>query len=79
LARRDELRVWLTEHGIGSEIYYPLALHQQKALASLDYREGDFPESERAAREVLALPIFPQLRDEEQERVFATIRSFFFQ
>jgi dTDP-4-amino-4,6-dideoxygalactose transaminase len=77
VARRDELRVWLTEHGIGSEVYYPLALHQQKALASLGYREGDFPESERAAREVLALPIFPQLRDEEQERVFAAIRSFF--
>jgi dTDP-4-amino-4,6-dideoxygalactose transaminase len=77
VARRDELRAWLTEHGIGSEVYYPLALHQQKALASLGYREGDFPESERAAREVLALPIFPQLRDEEQERVFAAIRSFF--
>ncbi len=77
VARRDELRAWLTERGIGSEIYYPLALHQQKALASLGYREGDFPESERAAREVLALPIFPQLRDDEQERVVAAIRDFF--
>jgi dTDP-4-amino-4,6-dideoxygalactose transaminase len=75
-ARRDELRTWLTQRGIGSEVYYPLALHQQKALASLGYREGDFPESERAAREVLALPIFPQLRDDEQERVVATIRDF---
>jgi dTDP-4-amino-4,6-dideoxygalactose transaminase len=77
VARRDELRAWLTERGIGSEVYYPLALHQQKALASLGYREGDFPESERAAREVLALPIFPHLRDDEQERVVAAIRDFF--
>jgi dTDP-4-amino-4,6-dideoxygalactose transaminase len=77
VARRDELRAWLAEHGIGSEVYYPLALHQQKALTSLGYREGDFPESERAAREVLALPIFPQLRDDEQERVVTAIRSFF--
>jgi dTDP-4-amino-4,6-dideoxygalactose transaminase len=77
VARRDELRQWLTRHGIGSEVYYPLALHQQKALASLGYRNGDFPESERAAREVLALPIFPQLRDDEQERVVATICDYF--
>jgi dTDP-4-amino-4,6-dideoxygalactose transaminase len=77
VARRDELRAWLTHHGIGSEIYYPLALHQQKALASLGYREGDFPESERAACEVLALPIFPHLRDDEQERVVTAIRDFF--
>jgi dTDP-4-amino-4,6-dideoxygalactose transaminase len=76
VARRDDLRAWLTQRGIGSEIYYPLALHQQKALASLGYREGDFPESERAAREVLALPIFPQLRDDEQERVVGAIRGF---
>jgi dTDP-4-amino-4,6-dideoxygalactose transaminase len=76
VARRDELRAWLTERGIGSEVYYPLALHQQKALASLGYREGAFPESERAAREVLALPIFPQLRDEEQEQVVGAIRGF---
>ena len=77
VARRDELRAWLSERGIGSEVYYPLALHQQKALASLGCREGDFPESERAAREVLAIPIFPQLRDDEQERVVAAIRDFF--
>lgn len=76
VVRRSELRIWLQERGIGSEIYYPLGLHQQKALASLGYREGDFPESERAAREVLALPIFPQLREDEQERVVAAIRDF---
>ncbi|MDQ1451689.1 MAG: hypothetical protein QOK38_1555 [Acidobacteriaceae bacterium] len=77
IARRDDLRAWLTQRGIGSEVYYPLALHQQKALASLGYHEGDFPESERAAREVLALPIFPHLRDDEQQRVVAAIRDFF--
>ena len=77
VARRDELRAWLAGRGIGSEVYYPLALHQQKALASLGYHQGDFPESERAAREVLALPIFPQLRDDEQERVVMTVRDFF--
>jgi dTDP-4-amino-4,6-dideoxygalactose transaminase len=76
VGRRDELRAWLTERGIGSEVYYPLALHQQKALSSLGYRQGDFPESERAAREVLALPIFPQLREDEQERVVTAIRDF---
>jgi dTDP-4-amino-4,6-dideoxygalactose transaminase len=77
VAPRDELRKWLAGCGIGSEVYYPLALHQQKALAFLGYSEGDFPESERAAREVLALPIFPQLREDEQERVVNAIRDYF--
>ncbi len=75
--RRDELRAYLAEQGVGSEVYYPLGLHQQKALASLGYQQGDFPESERAAREVLALPIFPQLKDLEQERVVSVIADFF--
>jgi len=76
VARRDAMRAHLTSQGIGSEVYYPLALHQQQALAPLGYREGDFPESERAAREVLALPIFPQLREDEQQRVVASIAQF---
>lgn len=75
-ARRDALRGHLAQKGIGTEVYYPLALHQQKALAGLGHREGDFPESERAAHEVLALPIFPQLREDEQERVVMAIRDF---
>jgi len=74
--RRDDLRAFLTEHKIGSEIYYPLPLHQQQALRGLGYKTGDFPESERAAAEVLALPIFPQLQPEEQASVVRAVTRF---
>ena len=75
--RRDELRAHLTALGIGSEIYYPLCLHQQTALLPLGYRTGDFPHAERAAVEVLALPIYPELRDDEQQTVVEAIRTFY--
>jgi dTDP-4-amino-4,6-dideoxygalactose transaminase len=75
--RRDALRAFLAEEGVGSEIYYPLALHEQESLAFLGYKRGDFPESERAADEVLALPIYPELREDEIETVVDAVRRFY--
>jgi len=75
--RRDELREFLNEHKIGSEIYYPLPLHLQESLKFLGYKLGDFPVAECVAKEVLALPIYPELRDDEAEIVVEGIRRFY--
>ena len=75
--RRDALREYLTGLGIGSEVYYPQPLHLQESLRFLGYSAGDFPVSERAAAEVLALPMYPGLRVEELEMVVDAVRRFY--
>ena len=70
-------RRFLKERGIGTAIYYPMPLHLQQCFAYLGYKKGAFPESERAAKEVLSLPIYPELTQAQQDEVIEAVRSFF--
>ena len=75
--KRDELRAYLAECKIGTDIYYPLGLHQQECFAYLGYKAEDLPQTLKAAREVLALPIYPELTAEEQTYLVEKVRAFF--
>ena len=75
-SRRDHLKQFLAEQGVGTEIYYPLPLHMQPCYQYLGYNAGDLPESEQAARQVLALPIHPTLTPEDLSYVVTRIHDF---
>lgn len=75
--QRDALQAHLKDRGIGSAVYYPLPLHLQPCFAYLGYQEGQFPESERAAKEVISLPVYPELTDAQRDEVIAAVRQFF--
>ncbi len=75
--RRDELREHLSAEGIGSGVYYPAPLHLQECFSPLGYREGDLPVAERLSREVLSLPVFPELGRDRVERVADAVRAFY--
>jgi dTDP-4-amino-4,6-dideoxygalactose transaminase len=75
--QRDALRAFLAKRNVGTEVYYPVPLHLQECFRDLGHRPGDFPESERAANETLALPIYPELTATQADYVVASIREFF--
>jgi dTDP-4-amino-4,6-dideoxygalactose transaminase len=75
--KRDRLKEFLQEKGVPTAIYYPLPLHLQKCFSYLGYKEGDFPVAEEAARQVLALPIYPELTSDQQDFIVSSIKSFY--
>jgi len=76
-ADRDPLQRWLDERGVATGIHYPIPLHLQAAYSHLPYREGDFPVAEEKARRILSLPIYPEMTNEQQDRVVQGIRDYF--
>jgi len=74
---RDKLQAHLKSKGVGTSVFYPLSLHQQECFSNLGYKRGDFPVSERAAKEVLALPIYPELTPEQQDYIVDCIKEFY--
>lgn len=75
--KRDELSAYLKAHGVGCAVYYARPLHLQPAFSELGYKKGDFPHAEKAGAQTLALPIWPELSEEEQQRVVEVINSFY--
>lgn len=75
--KRDQLRQFLKEKGIGTDVYYPVPLHLQECYSSLRYHRGDLPNSEKASEEVLALPIYPEMTDDQQDYVVDRIKDFY--
>jgi len=73
---RDQLQAFLKKKGIGSEVYYPVPMHMQDCFAYLGINAGEFPESERAAKESLAIPVYPELNDEQAKYVVDSIAEF---
>jgi dTDP-4-amino-4,6-dideoxygalactose transaminase len=75
--RRDELRAFLTAQGVGTEIYYPVSLHEQQCFAYLGYRPDDFPHSHRAAGATVALPVYAELTALQREYVIEQVAAFY--
>ncbi len=77
VSKRDDLQASLRAAGIGNSVYYPLPLHLQNCFAYLGYKDGQFPESERASKEVLSLPIYPELTRSQLDEVIGAVRTFY--